>query len=186
MRKVLLVFALLGLITSAATAQDEPSRRSGFWLNVGAGYGSADFNCDGCDTDRGSGVSAQIALGGTLSDQLLLGVESNGWAGSDVWGGFDDAMLGTFAAVIYFYPSATGNLFIKGGPGFASWRIEDSGRSEDDTGFGFLVGVGYDLPIGKNSITPVFAYQHGFMGDKSGLQGVTQNVFSIGATFTLH
>jgi hypothetical protein len=185
MKRTFSFLLLLGLCATAATGQDAP-RRSGFWLNIGAGYGSGDFNCDGCDTDREGGYAGQLALGGTLSETLLIGVESNGWAGSDPWG-FDDAMMGTLAGVVYFYPSATGNLFVKGGAGLASWRLEASGQSEDDTGFGFLAGVGYDLPIARKfSITPVFTYQHGFMGDKAGLQGVTQNAYSIGATFTLH
>ncbi|MDH4132673.1 MAG: porin family protein [Gemmatimonadota bacterium] len=183
MRKALLVFALLGLVTSAATAQDESSRRSGFWLNVGFGWGSADFNCDGCDTDRESGVSGQFALGGTLSPQFLIGVESNGWYKDE---NSVESMLGTFAAVAYYYPSATGNLFVKGGLGFASYRFENGG-SADDTGFGLLGGVGYDIPIGgKFSITPVATFQYGIMGDANGAEGVSQNILSLGATFTLH
>jgi len=188
MRKAFLVFALLGLVTSAAAAQDGGSRRSGFWLNVGLGWGSADWGCDNCiSLDRESGLSGQLALGGTVSDHLLLGVESNGWAGSDVFGGVDDFLIGTFNAVAYFYPSASGNLFFKGGVGIASWRIRDRLGDEDDIGLGLLAGVGYDIPVGRSfSISPVATFQYGTMGDKSGLKGVTQNVVSVGATFTLH
>src|SRR5690606_18172154 len=71
---------LLALTASAATAQEGSARRQGFWFNIGFGYGSADFNCDNCGTtDREGSVAGNIGAGGTLSPQLLLGVESNGW-----------------------------------------------------------------------------------------------------------
>jgi hypothetical protein len=184
MRKALLVFALLGLITSSAVAQDASPRRSGFWLNVGFGWGSSDFNCDGCDTDRESGVTGQIALGGTLSPQLLLGVESNGWYKEK--NGVKSLLGTSFAAVAYYYPSAEGNLFLKGGVGLASYLF-DNGSQDDDQGIGLLAGLGYDLPIGAQaSITPVATFQYGMMGDANGLEGVSQNIISLGATFTLH
>lgn len=184
MRKLFASFLLLTLVASTASAQDAESRRSGFWLNVGFGWGSADFNCDNCgDTDRESGVSGQIALGATLSPQLLLGVESNGWYKEE---SSVESMLGSLVAVAYYYPSASGNLFLKGGVGLASWKFSN-GSSVDDTGLGLLGGVGYDIPLGKKfSITPVATYQYGIMGDKNVFEGVSQNIFSLGATFTLH
>jgi hypothetical protein len=175
---------MLGLITSTTAAQDESPRRSGFWLNAGFGWGSADWNCDGCDTDRESGVTGQIALGGTLSSQLLLGVESNGWYKDE--NGIKQLLGTSFAAVAYYYPGAGGNLFFKGGIGLASYLFDD-GSLNDDQGIGLLGGVGYDLPIGtKVSITPVATFQYGIMGDANGLEGASQNIISLGATFTLH
>ena len=184
MRKALLAFALLGLITSSAAAQDASPRRSGFWLNVGFGWGSADFSCDGCDTDRETGVTGQFALGGTLSPQLLLGVESNGWYKEE--NGVKSLLGTSFAAVAYYYPSAEGNAFLKGGIGLASYLF-DNGSLDDDGGISLLGGAGYDLPIGtKTSVTPVVTFQYGIMGHANGLEGVSQNIISLGATFTLH
>ena len=184
MRKVFVAFVLLGLITSAAAAQEGSSRRSGFWLNVGLGWGSADFNCDGCDTDRESGVTGQLALGGTLSPQLLIGVETNGWYKEE--DGVKSLLGTSFAAVAYYYPIAERDLFLKGGVGLASYLF-DNGSVEDDQGISVLGGVGYDVPIGANaSITPVATFQYGTLGDANGLEGVSQNIISLGATFTLH
>jgi hypothetical protein len=190
MRRAFLTFALLGLISSTAVAQDaapaqpESPRRSGFWLNVGFGWGSADQNCDNCgSTSSESGLSGQLALGATLSPSFLLGVESNGWYKEE---NSIQSTLGTLAAVAYFYPSRTGNLFVKGGVGLASYRFSN-GNSIDDTGVGLLGGVGYDIPLGRKfSITPVAAFQYGIMGDANGAQSLNQSVFSLGATFTLH
>jgi hypothetical protein len=184
MRKAFLVFALLGLVASSAAAQEEGPRRSGFWLNVGFGWGSADQNCDNCgSTDRESGLSGQLALGATLSPQFLLGVESNGWYKEK---NSVKSTLGSLVAVAYFYPSASGNLFLKGGVGLASYRFSN-GSSIDDTGLGLLGGVGYDIPLGKKfSLTPVATYQYGSMGDANGAKGLKQNIISVGGTFTLH
>lgn len=175
---------LLALTASAAAAQEESARRQGFWFNIGLGYGSADFNCDNCgSTDREGSVAGNIAAGGTLSPQLLLGVESNGWYKDE--SGIKST-FGNLAAVAYFYPSAGSNLFLKGGVGLSAYKFEN-GSSVDDTGLGLLAGIGYDLPIGKSlSITPTAAFNFGMMGDKSGAQSVKINWFSLGASLTVH
>jgi hypothetical protein len=183
MRMVLMAFVLLGVIASAAAAQGA-SARSGFWMNLGFGWGSADFNCDGCDSDRKSGVTGQLALGGTLRPELLIGVEANGWYKEE--SGIKSLLGTSFAAVAYYYPIAERNLFLKGGVGLASYLF-DNGSFEDDQGISLLGGVGYDLPIGATvSVTPVATYQYGIMGDANGLEGVSQNIISLGATFTIH
>ncbi len=175
---------LLALTASAAAAQEESARRQGFWFNIGLGYGSADFNCDNCGTtDREGSVAGNIAAGGTLSPQLLLGVESNGWYKDE--SGIKST-FGNLAAVAYFYPSAGSNLFLKGGVGLSAYKFEN-GSSVDDTGLGLLAGIGYDLPIGKSlSITPTAAFNFGMMGDKSGAQSVKINWLSLGASLTVH
>ncbi|MDX2123166.1 MAG: hypothetical protein SF070_19165 [Gemmatimonadota bacterium] len=175
---------LLALTASATAAQEESARRQGFWFNIGLGYGSADFNCDNCgSTDREGSVAGNIAAGGTLSPQLLLGVESNGWYKDE--SGIKST-FGNLAAVAYFYPSAGSNLFLKGGVGLSAYKFEN-GSSVDDTGLGLLAGIGYDLPIGKSlSITPTAAFNFGMMGDKSGAQSVKINWFSLGAGLTVH
>lgn len=175
---------LLALTASAATAQEGSARRQGFWFNIGFGYGSADFNCDNCgSTDREGSLAGNIGAGGTLSPQLLLGVESNGWY-KDESG--VKSTFGNLAAVAYFYPSASGNLFLKGGVGLSGYKFENGG-SVDDTGLGLLAGIGFDLPISKSlSITPTAAFNFGMMGDKSGAQSVNINWISVGASLTVH
>ena len=75
---------------------------------------------------------------------------------------------------------------VKGGVGLASYLF-DNGSMEDDQGISLLGGVGYDLPIGATfSVTPVATFQYGIMGDANGLEGVSQNIISLGATFTIH
>src|SRR5690348_17427297 len=51
--------------------QSRPEHRSGFWFSAGLGYGS--LGCQGC-TGRTGGLSGNLALGGSLSNKVLLGV----------------------------------------------------------------------------------------------------------------
>jgi hypothetical protein len=67
------------LLASPAAWAGHPQGRKGFWIGFGGGYGSADIHCDGCDGDRQGSFTGSFKLGGTLSDKVLLGVESNGW-----------------------------------------------------------------------------------------------------------
>jgi len=80
MRKQWLGCLALGIMLLAAPAAwaGHPQERKGFWIGFGGGYGSADIHCDGCDGDRQGSFTGSFKLGGTLSDKVLLGVESNG------------------------------------------------------------------------------------------------------------
>jgi hypothetical protein len=150
--------------------------RQGFWFNVGLGYGS--FGCRDCN-DRTGSVSGGLALGGAVSQKVLLGVGTNGWSKSE-----DGATLtvSTLAAVIRFYPSATGGFFLLGGLGVGAVRGEISGLgSETQTGLGALVGLGWDIRVGRNvSLTP---FWNGFAADT---EDVDANVGQIGLGLTVH
>src|SRR4051794_16522645 len=128
----------------------QKNRRKGFWFNGGFGYGS--LGCQDCNGRTGS-LTGGIALGGSVSQKVLLGVATTGWAKSDNGAELD---VGTLVAVIRFYPSATGAFFLLGGLGVGSIRGEISGLgSQTETGFGGLLGLGYDIRVGSNvSLTP--------------------------------
>jgi len=130
-------------------------------------------------------------MGGTLSPKVLLGGESSGWAkkSSGV-----TTELGNLAAAVYFYPAPASGFFLKAGPSFAVYR-EDDGTNPalTGTGFGFVLGAGYDVRVGANiSITPVANFQWGSVGEltqnnvtTSGL-GLKQNIFDFGLGITFH
>jgi hypothetical protein len=170
---------------AAANAPDTPQQRDkeggkhsrqGFWFNVGLGYGS--FGCRDCN-DRTGSASGGLALGGTISQKVLLGVGTNGWTKSE-----NGATLtvSTLAAVIRFYPSATGGFFLLGGLGVGVIRGEVSGLgSETQTGLGALLGLGWDIRVGRNvSLTP---FWNGFAADTD---DVDANVGQIGLGLTVH
>ncbi|MBK6781940.1 MAG: hypothetical protein IPG75_20760 [Gemmatimonadetes bacterium] len=152
--------SLVGLLLAGMIALPSPAStpaRSGIWFNAGMGYGS--LGCDDCGSREGS-WSGGLALGGTLSQKVLLGVGTNGWTKSE---GGATLTVGTVTAVIRFYPSRTGGFFLLGGLGLGTVHVSVDGfGSDSETGGGALVGLGYDFRIGRNvSFTP---FWNGFRG----------------------
>lgn len=167
---------LAALSPRAASAQGHPQTRQGFWFNGGLGYGS--LGCQDCGSREG-GLSGGIALGGTLSQKVLLGAGTNGWSKTE-----DGATLSvaTLTAMIRFYPSSTGGFFLLGGLGLGTIRAEITGfGSANETGVGALVGLGYDIRVGQNvSLTP---YWNGFAMSSSSSDA---NVGQLGLGITVH
>ncbi len=152
MSRVALLLALVCLVTSWAEAQ-RPQTRAGYWISGGVGVGSFDLSCEDCESDRQSGVTVLLAMGGTPSQHLLIGGELEGW--SKEQDGVD-IVFGHISGVAYWYPQTTGGLFLKGGIGIGTLSL-DAGPlgDESDTGLGLHAGVGYDVRLGKNfSLTP--------------------------------
>lgn len=157
-------------------AGQHPQTRQGIWFNAGLGYGS--LGCDDCDGREGS-WSGGLALGGSLSQHVLLGVGTNGWTKSE-----NGATLtvGTLTALIRWYPSATGGFFLLGGLGIGSIHVSVDGFGSDgETGGGAVLGVGYDFRIGRNvSMTP---FWNGFAAKTDNADA---NVGQIGVGVTVH
>src|SRR5215210_2108581 len=85
MRALLRVTSVVALVLAAlspraASAQGHPQTRSGFWFNGGLGYGS--LGCQDC-SGREGGLSGGLAIGGSLSQKVLLGVGTNAWSKSE-------------------------------------------------------------------------------------------------------
>lgn len=159
-RRGSLMLGMLALLAGAGPAQAQegrPQTRQGFWFGLGLGYGSL---CgDECDERAGSG-SGYFKLGGTLSQKVLLGFESNAWVKKE-----SDITVSQVngSGVAYFYPSATGGFHLKAGLGFvrATVAFDVPGGSQtissSETGVGGLLGLGYDVRVGRNvSLVPFF------------------------------
>ncbi len=111
------------------------------------GFGS--LGCDGC-LGRLNGASGNLSLGGTLGDKWLLGVGTTGWVRS---AGSEMLMFGTVDARVRFYPSLTSGFFITGGLGLGTVSL----GAEREFGSGAIVGVGWDIRVGRNvSLTPFY------------------------------
>jgi len=170
---------LLALFLMAVPlAAQYPQTRQGFWFHAGLGYGS--LGCDDCD-DREGGLSGGLALGGTLgSGKVLLGAATTGWTKEE-----NDVRLsvGTLLAIIRWYPSATGGFFLTGGLGFGTIKLSVEGLGSDsESGPAALIGLGYDIRVGRNvSLTP-FWNGFGVKGDDE----VDANVGQIGLGVTVH
>ncbi len=152
-RSVVMLFLMSVALARVAYGQEEVRRR-GFWIGFGLGAG---WNTsEGLDNDRRIGGAGYLRMGGTVSPNVLLGGESIGWGRTE-----DDVTLGrgnaTFTAM--FYPSRTGGFYVKGGIGFSYVSVAIAGPGNttitaDESGFGSTVGLGYDIPLGRVSLTP--------------------------------
>jgi len=99
------------------TSAPEKHTRQGFWFNAGLGYGS--LGCENCEGRTGA-LSGGLALGGALSQKVMLGVGTNGWTKSE----FGSTLtVGTLVALIRFYPSPTGGFFLLGGSGLGTYIL---------------------------------------------------------------
>ena len=109
---------------------------SGFWIGFAPG-GVAIADAEGL------AYPLYVRLGATLSQRVLLGVESynvflNYWDGKSI---------GTLAAVALLYPSAKSGFFIKPGLGRSYGRAICCGTTK---GLAVNLAVGYDLRLGRN------------------------------------
>jgi Outer membrane protein beta-barrel domain len=177
-RSFLMLVALL--IPAQTFAQTSPTAnknaRNGFWFNVGAGYGS--LGCSDC-SGREGGFSGGLALGGSITQKVLLGAFGNGWSKSE-----DGVTVsaGSLVAGVRFYPSRVGGFFLTGGLGVGTVEVEIASLgSASETGFAALLGLGYDFRVGSNvSLTPFWN------GVGINYSGGDANFGQLGVGVTIH
>ena len=183
-----MIVSLVALAITATSVTAQQPVREGFWGSVGAGYGTADMACGNCDDiPREGSFSGFFVLGLTLNPSLLVGLEVDGWV-KTING--DPLRLGGLNGTVQWYPSRAMGLFVKGGIGMAYARGDlrfPTSVFLDDAGLGYLLGVGYDVPIaGGLSITPLASFYGGNIGDVQNAQGVSFNVFQFLVALTLN
>lgn len=180
--------AAIALAGSPLGAQ-EAGRRQGFWWGLGVSYGWVHASCDICASDRDWAISATGGLGGTVSRNLLLGAELNGWTRSEE---AVDEYLGAVSAVAYWFPNRGGPLYLKGGLGYVAYRIDDEESALTSSGFGPQVGAGYEVPVSRHaSLFPylnlIITIPRGnltFNGDRqAGRASVSLFQFGLGLTW---
>jgi hypothetical protein len=154
-----------------ATAAFRPQARDGFWFNLGMGFGT--LGCEDC-IGREDGLSGGLSLGSVVSDRVLIGIGTTGFA-KEVAG--EILSVGTLDARMRFYPVRTSGFFLNGGIGVGS--LSFAGDSE--FGLGLMLGLGWDIRVGKNvSLTP---FWNGFAMSNSNADA---NVGQLGIGFTIH
>lgn len=147
---------LLAVLLPSSLAAQRPQTREGFWIGFGVGQGNLAWSCDGCvDQDHG-GPTGFLRLGGTPSQKVLLGAEMNFWS---LDFGATEITAGYTAFTAYWYPSATGGLFLKGGFGGGVFSRQTAATEATSTGGVLVLGGGYDIRVGRKiSITPMLSF----------------------------
>ena len=172
----LFAVGLIGSVSLVADAQAQ-NTRDGFWFSGGLGYGV--LGCDACGDSREGGLSGGLSLGGTISPRFLLGAGTAGWTKSEQGTTLTATILD---ARVRFYPSTTGGFFLTGGAGVGSVTADWSGfGNQTETGFGVILGLGYDLRVSAN--TSITTFWNGFAMRNSNTDA---NVGQIGLAVTLH
>jgi len=156
---VLLAAGVLA-IPALAGAQPHPNTRGpGWFIGFGIGGGSAGISADGSSSDREGGVAGSFRGGYCFTNELGLGLETNGWSKED------SGVTTTFStggATLYYYPASQG-LVLRGGLGFGSADVSASSGgvtvSASESGFGFTLGAAYEFRVARTfSIGPQVDY----------------------------
>lgn len=164
------------------------SRRHGFWLSAGLGFGGESFDAKdglGWSDSRGGGV-ASVKLGGTVSPSVLLGAELSGWTRRGYQQDNFDRSLGSIMGIIQWYPAARSDFWLKGGLGYAHSRDREflgggSTVNWERDGTALSIGLGYDAPVGRTvSITPMLDFTAQRFRD------VDERILSVGVAITFH
>jgi hypothetical protein len=143
---------------------------------------------------REGGATVALKVGGTLSSRVLLGAELTAWSGLAVAipSGRRDTTLANLLAAAYFYPVPSAGFFLKAGVGVSSYARHER-RGSTSRGVGLGVGIGYDVPIGRNiSLTPAANFIRGFVDDASTTNasgtrtGLKHNVLDVTLGVTVH
>lgn len=174
--------AVLAVAAAApAAAQQQQPKHRGFWIGFGLGGGWNLSRNVGLDRSSAPGGAAYLRLGGTPSQNILVGGEVIGWGREE-----DGNTLsrGNATVTVMFYPSVESGVYLKGGLGGASISSTvESGNTTTtvhDEGFGATVGLGWDVRLASNFyLTPGvdFLYQRVSETDN------TMLLITLGATW---
>jgi len=145
---------MMTALSPTSLAAQRAQTRQGFWVSLGGGTGNLNWSCDGCSKlDHGGGALA-VRAGGSPSQNILLGGEIN-QVFVDL--GTVEITAGYSAFTVYWYPSATGGLFVKSGVGVGTYyqRTSDTVTAHS-TSAALLLGAGYDIRVGRKiSVNPM-------------------------------
>ncbi len=179
-----LVAALFLMIASAPAYGQREANHEGFWISFGFGGGLA-LGDEFFEGDSKAGGAGFLRMGGSTSQQLIIGGEMIGWGTEE---GGQTVARGALMFTTLYYPSPRGGFYLKGSAGFAgrSWETSVSTSlgtatvTDDAGGVGLGAGLGYDIQLARNFfLTPALDWVYtGTEGDAASLL-----LFTVGATW---
>jgi hypothetical protein len=138
------------MVAAVSTAAGQTSdHRKGFFTAVGIGYGTTDFTCSACASDREGGVATYLDLGAGLSQSVILGGEIAAWwrntDGDNLW-------ISNFMFFAQVYPASHTGFFLKGGLGWSHaegiFAVQAGPNFRAFDGGGYTLAAGYDFSSG--------------------------------------
>lgn len=203
MRRNVAIYALIALTLGSARALQAQGRdrglvelparpvRSGLYLTGGLGNGLEQYQYSDAPgyTSWLSSPAAVLRIGGTPNQSVRLGAELFGW-----WNKIFDAdqqlnATDTFSAFLLdaqFYPDRRAGFYVKGGMGIArsGESFECCIENVSETGFGWSIGAGYDLPLSRGlAIAPTIDFYQGSFAQR-GQPTITEHVLNVGVSLT--
>jgi hypothetical protein len=146
-----------GLATPGAIRQDANAfaRKIGLWASAGLGRGSAGLQCDACQGNTTSALTAQVAVGGKPHARFHVGVEW--WTWLDVIGDGVDRTARGAQLLARHYPSTARAWFLAGGVGTSRFSVDDGTNRFHASSPALTLGTGWDLPFRGVVLTPAVA-----------------------------
>jgi hypothetical protein len=166
-RLTLAATALATLVGATPLAAQSATHR-GFSLSTGYGYGSLTCAHDYCANAQGA-IAGFLTVGKRLSERLVLGVGTHA-AVIPV----DEVTL-MVSAVAQYTPAGAPRLNLTAGAGIG-WI---GGDDVDGTGFAWVAGAGYNIPLGgSTALRPFVNYMS--VAETDGSTNVIQLGLALG------
>lgn len=165
--------------------------RDGLWVSAGGGWAEAKVDCRECDDAHfESAAGARFAVGGTPSAHVRLGLELFGMKRGD--GSSETEQLLALVGARWS-PSSSSGFHFRAGYGLAHGRqgfsVGDSRILETNTGIAWLIGTGWELPLGRFYLTPsasMLVAAYGTVETDAGvLEDALTTTYWIGVDLTL-
>ncbi len=148
-RRFSLMAALLTmLIAGATTSQAFDNQRKGFVAGLSIGPAFSSLSQDGGSRQSELGLATILRLGGGLNEHSLIYFTANmNWLGMDTASGGTRTMVSSVMGIGYTYylKGQAPTTFFNAGLGYSSWRAPFDSDVIRQSGFGGLVGVGYEI-----------------------------------------
>jgi hypothetical protein len=139
-RTPLAVLGLAAVLAGANPVAAQTATHPGFSLSTGYGYGSLTCAQESCANQQGS-IAGFVTMGKRLSKQLVVGVGSHA-----AYVPVDDITL-MVSGIAQYSPAGAQQLNLTAGVGMGWTDASNTGS----TGVAWVVGAGYDLPIGGST-----------------------------------
>jgi hypothetical protein len=164
--------------------------RHGFWLSGGLGWGQEAYKYGSDPYSEGLGKPTfSLAIGGTPDAHVRLGGEATVWMNE--YQDFDtgENITETLSSVMLtarVFPVRTSGFYLKGGAGLGVTAADvDFGFGSSETGFGTVLGAGYELKLGRSLFIAPEMTWHRSTFEKRGDDTLHERLvnFSVGITW---